>query len=190
MCWGDVKLCQNFHRAGEPRIQWKRNQNSSRKRSTESKSHCNENVCCAEQREMSSKGLQSLRRKATRGNENRQCTVYLAVSNVKSGSGKPQLKKTPVGVNKLNTLMKTVAQKAGFGPNFKNLSGRKLLWTTACRQLILEWFSERTGTSFQNGARSRNTDKKLGLQHHRVVLKSELAVVVTNRRRYICSWIS
>ena len=83
MCWGDVKLCQNFHRAGVPRIQWKRNQNSSRKRSTESKSHCNENVCCAEQREMSSKGLQSLRRKATRGNENRRCTVYLAVSTCK-----------------------------------------------------------------------------------------------------------
>ena len=35
-------------------------------------------VCCAEQREMSSKGLQSLRRKATRGNENRRCTVLLS----------------------------------------------------------------------------------------------------------------
>ena len=60
---GDVKLCQNFHRAGVPRIQWKRNQNSFRKRSTECKSHCTENFCHAEQPEMSSKGLQSLRRK-------------------------------------------------------------------------------------------------------------------------------
>ena len=74
---GDVKLCQNFHRAGVPRIQWKRNQNSFRKRSTECKSHCTENFCCAERPEMSSKGLQSLRRKATRGNENRRCTVLL-----------------------------------------------------------------------------------------------------------------
>ena len=60
---GEVKLCQNFHRAGVPRIQWKRNQNSFRKRSTECKSHCTENFCCAEQPGMSSKGLQSLRRK-------------------------------------------------------------------------------------------------------------------------------
>ena len=55
---------------------------------------------------------------------------YLAVSNVKSGSSKPRLKKTPVGVNKLNTLMKTVAQKAGLGPNFKNLSGRNTMIQT------------------------------------------------------------
>ena len=74
---GDLKLCQNFHRAGVPRIHWKRNQNSFRKWSTEYKSHCTENFCCAERPEMSSKGLQSLRRKATRGNENRRCTVLL-----------------------------------------------------------------------------------------------------------------
>ena len=83
MCWGDVKLFKNFHRAGVPRIQWKRNQNSSRKRSTKSKSHCYENVCCAEQWEMSSKGLQSLRRKATRGNENRRCTVLFGCKQCK-----------------------------------------------------------------------------------------------------------
>ena len=69
---GDLKLCQNFHRAGVPRIHWKRNQNSFRKRSMECKSHCTENFCCAERPGMSSKGLQSLRRKATRGNEIRR----------------------------------------------------------------------------------------------------------------------
>ena len=68
--------CQNFHRAEVPRIQWKGNQNSFKKRSTECKSHCIENGCCAEQPEMSSTGLQSLRRKATRGNGNQRCTVY------------------------------------------------------------------------------------------------------------------
>ena len=61
---------------------------------------------------------------------------YLAVNNVKSGSGKPWFKKAPVGVNKLNTLvvvnklntlMKTMAQKAGLGSNFKNHSGRKAI---------------------------------------------------------------
>ena len=76
MCWGDVKLFQNFHRAEVPRIQWKGNQNSFKKRSTECQSHFTEKVCCAEQPEMSSTGLQSLRRKATRGNGNQRCTVY------------------------------------------------------------------------------------------------------------------
>ena len=34
---------------------------------------------------------------------------YLAVNNVKTGSGKPWFKKAPVGAKKLNTLMKTLA---------------------------------------------------------------------------------
>ena len=52
---------------------------------------------------------------------------------------------------------------------------------------IIECFSKRTGTSFQNGACSKNTEKKLGRERRRVVLKSDLAVVSTNRPRYICS---
>ena len=55
---------------------------------------------------------------------------YLAVKNVKSGFGKPWFKKAPVGVNKHNTLMKTMAQKAELGPNFKNHSGRKTMIQT------------------------------------------------------------
>ena len=50
--------------------------------------------------------------------------TQLVVNNVKSGSGKPWFKKAPVGV-KLNTLMKTMAQTAGLGPNFKTYSGGK-----------------------------------------------------------------
>ena len=73
-----------------------------------------------ERREMSSKGLQSLRRKATRGDENRRCTDLLGSKQCKSGSGKPWFKKVLVGVNKLNSLMKTMAQKAGLGPYLKN----------------------------------------------------------------------
>ena len=52
---------------------------------------------------------------------------------------------------------------------------------------FIEWFSKRTGTSFQNGARSKNAEKKLGRERRRVVLKSDLAVVSTNRPHYICS---
>ena len=54
----------------------------------------------------------------------------------------------------------------------------------------LEWFSKRAGTSFQNSACSKNAEKKLGRERRRVLLKSDLAVVSTNRPRYICSWIS
>jgi len=106
---GRNKTLSNLHRAGVPLIQWKKNQNSFTKQSLEYKSHCTENVCCAEQREMSSKGLQSLRRSDPR-------KWKPAVNNVKSG--KPWFRKAPVGVNKLNTLMKTMAQKAGLGPSY------------------------------------------------------------------------
>ena len=50
----------------------------------------------------------------------------------------------------------------------------------------LEWFSKRTGTSFQNGARQKCREK-LSRERRRVVLKSDLAVLSTNRPRYICS---
>jgi len=55
---------------------------------------------------------------------------YLAVNSIKSGSCKPWFKKAPVGLNKLNTLMKTMALKTGLGPNFKNHSGRKTVIQT------------------------------------------------------------
>ena len=50
---------------------------------------------------------------------------------------------------------------------------RTLIW-------IIEWFSKRTGTSFQNGAPSKKAEKKLGWECRRVVLKSDLAVVSLN----------
>jgi len=76
------------------------------------------------QREMSSKVLQSLRRKTTREDENRRCTVFdLAVNSVKSGSGY-------LGSKKLNSLIETMAQKAGLGPNFKNHNRRKTMIQT------------------------------------------------------------
>jgi len=41
---------------------------------------------------------------------------YSAVNNLKPGSDKPWFKKAPVAVNKLNTLMKTMVQKAELRP--------------------------------------------------------------------------
>ena len=50
--------------------------------------------------------------------------IYLAVNNIKYGSGKPWFKNVPVGVNR---LMKTMAQKAELGPNLKHNSYRKTM---------------------------------------------------------------
>ena len=56
---------------------------------------------------------------------------YLAVHNCKKqGSSKPWFKKSAVEVNKLNSLMKAMAEKAGLGPNVKNHSGRKTMIQT------------------------------------------------------------
>ena len=53
---------------------------------------------------------------------------YLAVNNcTKQESSKPWFKKSAVGQNKLNSLMRKMAEKAGLGPNVTNHSGRKTM---------------------------------------------------------------
>ena len=56
---------------------------------------------------------------------------YLAVNSCKKqDSSKPWFQKSTVGVNKLNSLMKKMAEKAGLGPNVKIHSGRKTMIQT------------------------------------------------------------
>ena len=43
---------------------------------------------------------------------------------------KPWFKKSAVGLNKLNSLLQTMAEKAGLEPNAKNHSGRKTMIQT------------------------------------------------------------
>ena len=53
---------------------------------------------------------------------------YLAVNNwTKQESSKPWFKKSVVGQNKFNSLMRKMAEKARLGPNVKNHSGRKTM---------------------------------------------------------------
>ena len=68
---------------------------------------------------------QFVRRKATRTNENRRCTLLLGCKKSKIWLPKPCFKEAPVGVYKLNTLMKTMSQKAGLGLNFKKPQQQK-----------------------------------------------------------------
>ena len=53
---------------------------------------------------------------------------YLAINNcTKQESSKPWFKKSAVGQNKLNSLMRKMAEKAELGPNVTNHSGRKTM---------------------------------------------------------------
>ena len=55
-------------------------------------------------------------------------SIYLAVNNcTKQESSKPWFKKSAVGQNKLNSLMRKITEKAGLGPNVTNHSGRKTM---------------------------------------------------------------
>ena len=62
---------------------------------------------------------------------------YLAVNNLKklkSLSNKAWFKKAPAGVNKLNSMMKNMAEKAGLTTKFTNHSGRKTKMQTLVNQ--------------------------------------------------------
>jgi site-specific recombinase XerD len=60
-----------------------------------------------------------------------EAPFYLAVNHCKRvSSDKSWFKKNALGVNKLNSLMKTMAEKAGLGPNISNHSGRKTMMQT------------------------------------------------------------
>ena len=56
---------------------------------------------------------------------------YVAVNTCKNHDYfKPWFKKSAVGLNKLNSLLQTMAEKAGLEPNAKNRSGRKTMIQT------------------------------------------------------------
>ena len=62
---------------------------------------------------------------------------YLAVNSLKklaSLSNKAWFKKAPASVNKLNSIMKNMAEKAGVATKFTNHSGRKTMMKTLVNQ--------------------------------------------------------
>ena len=64
---------------------------------------------------------------------------YLAVNNIKTDSldKKPWFKQSPVGVNKLNSIMKVMSEKAELNkPRLKNHSGRKTMMQTLVNEEI------------------------------------------------------
>ena len=130
MCWGDVKLCQTS--TGEEYLEF--NERETKTRSGNDPPNVRaiapKTFAVPNNEKCPVKAYKVYTEKRPAEMKTDDAPFYLAVNNVKYGSDKPWFKKAPVGVNKLNTLMKTMAQKARLGPNFKNHSGRKTMIQT------------------------------------------------------------
>ncbi|XP_073248879.1 uncharacterized protein KIAA1958-like [Porites lutea] len=131
MCWGDVQLRQTTN--GEEFLEYTERQ---------TKTRTGENPRDVRQIKPKMFSVQGSERdpvtvykfyaekRPSEMNDN-NAPFYLAVNNrKKQDSSKPWFKKSAVGVNKLNSLMKKMAEKAGLGPNVKNHSGRKTMIQT------------------------------------------------------------
>ena len=106
MCWGDVKLCQTS--TGQELF--KLNERETKTRSGNDP----RNVRAIAPNMFAVPNNEKCPVKAYKvyaEKHLRNAPFYLAVNNVKSGPSRPWFKKAPVGVNKLNTLMKNMAQK-------------------------------------------------------------------------------
>ena len=130
MCWGDVKLCQTS--TGQEYLEF--NERETKTRSGNDPRNVRaiapKMFAVPNNEKCPLKAYKVYAEKRPAEMKTDDAPFYLAVHNVKSGSGKPWFKKAPVGFNKLNTLMKAMAQKAGLGRNFKNHSGRKTMIQT------------------------------------------------------------
>ena len=130
MCWGDVKLCQTS--TGQEYLEFNERETKTRSGNDprNARAIAPKMFAVPNNEKCPVKAYKVFAERRPAEMKTDDAPFYLAVNNVKSGSGKPWFKKAPVGVNKLNTLMKTMAQKAGLGPNFKNHSGRKTMIQT------------------------------------------------------------
>lgn len=131
MCWGDVKLCKNS--TGQEYLEFHERQTKTRTgnnpRDVRPIIPKMFSVPSSEKCPVLAYKLYAEKRPAEMKCED--APFYLAVNNVvKSDSRKPWFKKSPVGVNKLNSLMKNMSEKAGLGPKLKNHSGRKTMIQT------------------------------------------------------------
>ena len=128
MCWVDVKLCQTS--TGQEYLEF--NERETKTRSGNDPRNVRaiapEMFAVPKSEKCPVKAYKIYAEKQPAEMKTDDAPFYLAVNNAKSGSGKPQFKKAPVSVTKLNTLMKTMAQKAGLRPNFN-------LKTTAVEKL-------------------------------------------------------
>ena len=136
MCWGDVRLCQTTTGQEYPEFNERETKTRSGNDPRNVRAIAPKMFAVPNNEKCPVKAYKVYAEKRPAEMKIDDAPYYLAVNNVKFGSGKPWYKKLAVGVNKLNTLMKTMAQKAGLRPNFKNHSGRKTIMQLSGHQNI------------------------------------------------------
>ena len=94
---------------------------------------------------------------------------YLAVKKSKIWLPKPCFKEAPVGVYKLNTLMKTMSQKAGLGLNFKKPQQQKNYDSNFSQQ------RRSANGYYATNATTKNLKVSLELLYHRKKKKKKTA---------------
>jgi len=128
MCSGDVKLCQTS--TGQEYLQF--NERETKTRSGNDpwnvRAIAPKMFALPNNEKCPVKAYKVYAEKRPAQRKTRRCTVLLGSKQCKIWLR--FFKKAPVGANKLNTLMKTMAQKAELGPNIKNHSGRKTMVQT------------------------------------------------------------
>ena len=128
MCWGDVQLRQTtngeeFLEYSERQTKTRTGENSRDVRQIQPKMF---SVPGSEKDPVAAYQLYAKKRRTEMNDSD--APFYLAINNcTKQESSKPWFKKSAVGQNKLNSLMRKMAEKAGLGPNVTNHSGRKTM---------------------------------------------------------------
>ena len=130
MCRGDVKLCQTStgqdYRVFNERETKTRSGNDSRN----ARAIVPKMFAVPNNEKCPVKAYKVYAEKRPAEMKTEDAPFYLAVNNVKSGFGQPWFKKAPVGVNKLNTLMKQWQGKPDSGQTSKTTAARKIMIQT------------------------------------------------------------
>ena len=127
MTWGDVRLCQNGR--GEEYLEFNERQTKTRTGDNlRDVRKVNPKMFAVQGSDKCpvavNKFYASKRPNDMNGDE---APFYLATNTGFSKNEKPWFKRAPVGQNKLNGIMKTMAEKASLGSNLTNHSGQKTM---------------------------------------------------------------
>ena len=126
MCWGDAKLCQTSTEQEYLEFNERETKTRSGNDPRNVKAIEPKMFAASNNEKCPVKAYKVYAEKRPAEMKTKDALFYLAVNNLISGSGKPRFKKAPVRVNKLNTLMKTMARKSDSGQTSKTTAAVKL----------------------------------------------------------------
>ena len=130
MCWGDVKLRQAAN--GEEFVEYSERQTKTRTvENLRDIRQIKQKMFAVPESERDAAVYKLYAKKRPPEMYHDNAPFYLAVNTCKNHDySKPWFKKSAVGLNKLNSLLKTMAEKAGLEPNAKNHNGHKTMIQT------------------------------------------------------------